>query len=415
MNKKTINIKKMLETFKDYIAKFLKKEHISINDKDKKKITSFLNSEKFRKIAAVVVILIFILAVFKTCSRPPKEKKMPARPIETAYVIKKDARIYINSFGTLTSINDVDIKAQVTGKILEVHFKQGNFVKIGDPLFTIDPSEYEATLKKAQATLEYDLAQLKLKQDTLNRNVILIEKDLISKQDFETLQTDFESAKAQIRLDVAAIDLAKINLNYCFIVSPINGIIGKRLVDPGNIVMANQGPTLVNIKSIDPFYLDFTISEKNLDRTRNAMGKRQLTVEIYPEQGDGKTHNGNVLFMDNDVDDETGTVLLRAEVPNKENKLWPGQFVTLKLILKIQKDAVLAPYKAVSIGQDGHYLFAVTKKNTADLRLIELGERQDDYIIINKGVKPGEKVVTVGSLGLAPNVPVKEVKTKKSK
>ena len=369
---------------------------------------NLLKNEKFRRGFIYFLTFVLLFTLIRSCLHRPHKKEISARPVETSLVIKKDAPIYIDSFGTLTAINDVDIKSQVTGKILEVHFQEGDEVAKGDLLFTIDPQEYQSKLEKARASVEEDAASLKLTRDTLDRNKPLVEKDLLSKQDFETYEKEVAVAVAQVSLDLAEMKYAEINLGYCYISSPIDGVTGKRLVDPGNIVPANTGSTLVNIKSVDPFYLDFTISEKDLPRVRDAMAARKLNVEINPEGDDKGPYEGELIFIDNAVDDLTGTVALRALVNNNERKLWAGQFVLIRLILNIKKDATLAPFEAIAVGQKGSYLFVVTKDNKADVRILTLGERQEDYIIVEKGVSPGEKVVTTGQLGLAPGIPVKE-------
>ena len=385
-----------------------KKFKIQFDYKNSDSYKKLLENEKVRKILAVGVIIIFFMFVFRVCFfKKEAPKAMPGKPVEVGEVIKKDTPIEIGSFGTLTPIEDVDIKSQVTGKIQSVNFKEGDYVENGDMLFTIDPSEYQAKLDEAIGLVEQDKADLKLQIDTLERNRTLVKKNLISQQDFEIYQTDVALAEAKLKTDQGSLEWAKINLDYCYIRSPIGGVTGKRLVDPGNIVTANSGSTLVNIKSVDPFYLDFTVSETDLVKVRNAMAKEKLKVEIYPENDDNAPYGGELIFIDNTVNELTGTIALRALIPNKERRLWAGQFVTVSLIIGIEKDATLAPYKAVAIGQKGPYLFIVTKEDKADLRLLKLGERYEDHIIIEDGVKPGEKFVVTGQLGLAPGVPVK--------
>lgn len=373
-----------------------------------------LKDQEVQKKIIYAVTIIFLIFFMRGCLAKFHKEPIQPRPVKTEIVIKKDAPIYIGSFGTLKSINDVNIQAQITGKMLSVNFKEGDEVSKGDLLFVIDPSEYQATLLKAEASLAESIANAKLAKDTLERNRTLVEKELISEQDFETYQTDLASAVAKVDLDRAQVELARINLGYCYIVSPIDGMTGKRLVDPGNIITANTGPVLVNVKTINDFYIDFTITEKELPRIRDAMEKGVLTVEINPIGDNKGPYEGKLIFIDNKVDESTGTVSFRAIVSNKERKLWAGQFVTLHLILSIEKNATLAPYEAISIGQNGPYLFVVDK-NRADLRILDLGERQDEYIIVNKGVKPGEKVVTLGQLGLVSGVSVKEIIEEKKK
>jgi multidrug efflux system membrane fusion protein len=276
----------------------------------------------------------------------------------------------------------------------------------GDLLFTIDPRPFQADLDKARAALMQDLAGLKLKKNTFERNKKLFEKQLISQQDFDTYSADLAGAAAKVRLDNAAVELAKINLDYCYIRSPVDGLTGKRLVDVGNIVTGNSGPTLVNIKTIDTLYVDFTISETDLPKVRKAMDEGRLKVEVSMEQENGSSFKGELLLLDNTVDNTTGTVALRAAAANDERKLWAGQFVTVRLILGIKKDAVLVPYEAVQMGQQGNYLFVATEDNKADLRIVKTGSRQESSIVIEEGVRPGEKVVTLGQLGLWPGAAV---------
>lgn len=342
------------------------------------------------------------------CGRKKQPMVIPPRPVETAVVIQKDVPMYIDSFGTLNSYFNVDIKSQVTGQIKEYHFNEGDTVKKDQLLFTIDQSEYQANLDKAKAAVEADKVDLKMKKDTLERNRKLVDQNLISKQDFEKYETDASSAEAKLELDQSQVQLETIYLEYCSIKSPIDGITGRRQVDPGNIVPENTGPVLVNVKSIDPLYVDFTIIERDLERARASMAESKLAVEITTD--DGNKYSGQLEFLDNAVDDTTGTVSLRAVVPNPDKKLWSGQFVRVRLILGTEKGALLTPYSAVKIGQKGYYLFAVTPDSKADLRQIEIGSRQGDDIVIKSGVNVGEKVVTIGQMGLSNGVAVAEKK-----
>lgn len=358
------------------------------------------------------LVLVVTLFIVKSCGRKPPEKKIPPKIVKAAKAGQQDADIFIEAFGNLYSPSDVNIKSQVTGEMKEVHFKDGDIVKKGDMLFTIDPSSYKATLDKAEAQLIQDLANLKLNKDTLERNRKLLAKELISQQNFEQYETNVTASEAMIKLDNANIDLAKINLAYCYIAAPTDGVCGKRQVDPGNIVTANNGPTLVNIKTVDPLYVDFTIPERNLDNVRDAMAKGQLKVIIAVERAneEANSREGTLHFVDNSVDNTTGTILLRASVPNADTRLWSGQFVNVKLVLRVEKDAVLIPYEAVQVGQDQgvlyDYVFVVTPGNTAEIRKITSGSKVDDHIIVEKGVKAGEYVVTAGQMGLRPGAAV---------
>jgi membrane fusion protein, multidrug efflux system len=405
---KGLNYKGLVARTRGYNYKKLIDDIKKFNYKSPDAYKKLAHDKVFQKRIVWCVILIFLFTMVKGCVFKPRKKPIPPRPVTTEMIIQKDVPIYIESFGTLSSVQDVDIKAQITGQIKDVHFNDGDYISAGSPLYTIDPNEYKAQLDKAQASLAQSLADLKLKLDTLERNKSLMKRDLISKQDFETLQTDLLSAQARVDLDKAQLELANINLGYCYIVSPLNGIASKGLVDPGNIIIANDGPVLVNIKSIDSVNVDFTLSEKELSRVRDAMTKGVLSVEIRPE-GDKDSYDGTLIFIDNTVDNMTGTIFVRASVDNMERKLWVGQFVTVRLILSTQKDAVLVPSAAVKIGQKGHYLFVLTDENKADLRNIKIGIKQGEYFIAEQGVKSGEKAITSGILGLYPGAAVIEL------
>jgi len=367
------------------------------------------DSNPATNLACHLLLLLSAALLVIGCAKEPEKKPPPPRPVHTAKAIQKDVPVYIDSFGVLSSLNDVDIKSQVTGKIMKVHFDEGQEVKKGDPLFTIDRSEYAAQLKKAKASLAENLDDLKQAKDDVDRNHDLLAADVVSKQKYEQYQTTLKDTQAEVDLDRAAVELAQINLDYCSIVSPVNGRTGKRQVDPGNIVTANSGPTLVNVKQMDPLYADFTVPDLALDKVRKAMAGKELKVEAVLQGTSNAPHAGRLHFLDNAVDDLTGTVLLRAVLPNKDRALWPGQFVDVRLTLGTRKNAVLVPYQSVQIGQKGPYLFAVTSDSKADLRLVVTGERDGDCIVVEKGVKPGETVVTVGQLGLRPGAPVMDV------
>ncbi|MDD5226150.1 MAG: efflux RND transporter periplasmic adaptor subunit [Candidatus Omnitrophica bacterium] len=355
------------------------------------------------------IFLAMTLVSSSGCSGKKETPVMPPRPVQTAVAVQKDVPYYIEAFGNLTPLMNVDIKSQVTGKILEADFTEGQRVALGDLLFSIDPAEYQAELEKSQAALKVDTVDLKMKKDTLERNRPLVGKELVSLQDFEKYQTDVDSEEAQITLDEANVALAQINLNYCSIKSPVNGIIGKRLVDPGNIVLANNGPALANIKTIDTLYVDFTVTDRQLADIRKAMATGILKVEVrVPDEG-AKVYSGKLKLIENSVDNTTGTISLRAIVPNEGNALWAGQFVYARLILGIEKNAVLIPYAASQMGQKGTFAFVVMPGNKVDLRILQTGSRQDDDIVVEKGIAAGEKVVTVGQMGLSHGASVLEI------
>ncbi len=374
----------------------------------------------------VYLLIVFLtLLLFVGCSKQKNEnkgKKDFARPVQAGEAIQQSVPNFIESFGYLNAINNVDIKSQVTGEIEKCFFKEGQEVKKGETLFTIDSRVYQAKINELEAQLKSDLTDLKNKQYIVDQDKKLAKTGAIPQQDFVKFMTALEMSQAAVELDKATIVQNEINLEYCTITSPIDGITGKRQVDPGNIVTANTGPTLVNIKSVNPLYVDFTIPEKNLFRLKDAMSKNRLKVIVKVEEfgvqedKKGALYEGTLEFVNNEVSNQTGTIFLRALIPNGDQRLWPGQFVRVYLVLNEYQNALLVPYIAVQQGLKGYYLFAI-KKNKAILHYVIPGQRHDDYIVITtkgKGdIKVGDKIVTVGQMGLAPNVPVNILDNKK--
>jgi membrane fusion protein, multidrug efflux system len=354
------------------------------------------------------VAAVFSALLLSGCGRHEVKKEIPPRPVQTALAAKKDVPFFIDSFGYINVVYNVNIVSQVTGKVMESLFVEGQHVKKGDKLFTIDKAPYQADLDKALAELAKDQAQLKLDQDNLERNRPLVKEKVISEQAFEQYVTNVALDKAKIDLDKANIETTRINLGYCDIVSPVDGITSKRLVDPGNTVPANTGPTLVNIRSIDPIYVDFNISEAELDRVRSAMASDRLKVEMKTQ--DGKSIRvGELSLLENTVDTRTGTALLRATAENKDSKFWPGQFVLVRLILGMEKEAIVLPENAVQLGMDGYYSFRV-KDGKAELVKLSIGTRNESLIVVHDcNIKEGDKVVVVGQMSLSPGVAVKEL------
>jgi len=369
------------------------------------------------------VLSLFLPVLILGCSEKKNTAKMDfARPVQSGTVITQSVPNFIESFGYLNSINNVDIKSQVTGKIEKCYFKEGQEVKKGDLLFSIDPRIYQAKVDELSAQLKSDLADVKTKQYIVDKDKRLAETKAMAEQDYINYLTQLEMAQATVELDKATIEQNKINLDYCKITSPIDGVTGKREVDPGNIVTANSGSTLVNIKSIDPLYADFTIPEKNLFRLRGSMKKNKLQVVVQIEEFEvkenktGALYTGTLEFINNEVSNKTGTIFLRAIIPNPKEELWPGQFVRVYLILNIDKNALLVPYVSVQQGLKGYYLFTI-ERNKAILHYVNPGLKHNDYIAITtvkkNAIKPGNKVVTVGQMGLTPNVNVKIIKEAK--
>jgi multidrug efflux system membrane fusion protein len=333
-----------------------------------------------------------------------------ARPVAVAKVTSKDVPLYLDEIGTCAANATVQVQAQVSGQIIARSFQDGADVKKGDLLFSIDPRPYQAVLDNTQGQLAQAKSQLVLDRITLKRQQDLRARGVNSPQDLDVAQGTVNNDEAKVKSAEAAVASAQVNLDYCSIRSPIDGRAGLRLVDVGNVVSAGSGggsgAVLLTIQGLDPIYTDFTVAEPDLPLVRRYLGGPNVKVMTSSEDGNIPPRSGDLYFIDNAVQAGAGTVKARAVTPNPDRALWPSQFVRVRLILDIIKDARLVPSGAVQIGQNGPYVFIVKPDSTLDLRPVKPGQRQEDLTVITDGVKPGETVVVSGQLQLAPGTRV---------
>lgn len=363
------------------------------------------NALKLRRTAATAASCAALLLLASSCAKKAQEAPKMVIPVVTDAVVSRDFPVFAASFGSLTATSNVDIKAQITGKIMEAKFVEGQYVNAGDTLFTIEKDPFEAALKSAKGTLEQDKATHNFNLYMVEANKILANTSAMAKQTYEQYVHNAESSAGKIVSDSAAIDTAAINLSWCDIKAPCSGITGKRLVDPGNIVSAADNPALVNITAIDPIYADFTVPEKYYPKIRDLMAKGPLKVQAVP-QGESASYEGVVSMIDNKIDGSNGTLSIRASIKNSERKLWPGQFITVKLIFDVLKDAVAVPADAVQSGAAGQYVF-VMKDNKAMMVEITTGQSDENQAVVLKGdLKPGDRVIKVGTMLLSPGAAV---------
>lgn len=337
--------------------------------------------------------------------------KRMAAPVQVVKAVAEDVPQYIDEIGTCAAREFVQIRPQVAGRIMAIHFEDGAEVKKGDKLFTIDPRPYQAALDAATAGLAQAKANLSLAKVQAENAKAAIGAHAISQEELETRQNAVTVALAEISAREADIETAKINLEYCTIVSPIDGRTGQRLVDVGNVVKANDDNSLLTIQRMDPIYADFTTSERNLDEVRQKVAQGTLKTLVWsPQESEEKAREGKLTFLDNMVQSGTGTIKLRATMPNEDRAFWPGQFVRVRLVLDTLKGAVLIPARAEQIGQQGPFVYVVKPaeggETIAELRPIEPGQRQGDMMVVSKGVSAGESVVLVGQMMIMPGGPV---------
>jgi multidrug efflux system membrane fusion protein len=341
---------------------------------------------------AIVLGVILLLVVRGIVSRKKPAPPPPPRLVLVSQVMQKDVPIYLDEIGTCAAYETVQVQAQINGQIIERNFKDGADIKKGDLLFTIDPRPYQAALEQAQAQATLDKITMKRQEELRARSVI-------SPQDFDTAQANMHKSEA-------AADAAKVNLDYCYIKSPINGRVGLRNVDVGNLV-GPAGAPLVMIQGLDPIYTDFTVAETDLGFVRKYLGGPNVKVQTWaPDQGI-EPRTGDLYFIDTAVQPGAGTVKARAVTPNPDRALWPMEFVRVRFILDIIKNAQLVPSQAVQISQNGPFIFVVKADQTVELRPVKPGQRQDgDLTVIESGLKPGETVVVTGQLSLGPGTKV---------
>src|SRR5213082_2757611 len=316
----------------------------------------------------------------------------PVRPVTVAKVVAKDVPLYLDEIGTCAAYETVQVQAQINGVIIGRHFQDGSDVKKGDLLFTIDPRPFQAALDQAKAQAELDQVILKRQEDLRARKVIS--------------QQDYDTAVANAQKSQAATEAAQVNLDWCYIKSPINGRVGLRNVDVGNLVGPSTTP-LVTILGLDPIYTDLTVAENDLPLVRKYLGGPNINVQTYLQDGSIMPRTGDLYFIDNAVQPGSGTLKARGVTPNPDRALWPSEFVRVRFILDMLKNAALVPAQAVQVSQSGPFVFVVKPDNTVDLRPVKPGQSQEgDLTVVESGVKPGETVVVTGQLALAPGAKV---------
>ena len=340
---------------------------------------------------AILVVFFGARAILRRQNQA-KGNQPPVRPVLVAKVVSKDVPLYLDEIGATAAYETVQVQAQVSGQIMERHFQDGSDVKKGDLLFTIDPRPYQAAVDQAKAQAVLDQITMKRQQELRARNVV-------SPQDLDTAQANAHKSEA-------AAEAAQVNLDYCYIKSPINGRVGLRNVDIGNLV-GPTSPPLVTIQGLDPIYTDFTVAETDLALVRKYLGGPNVKVETRDPDGKVPPRLGDLYFIDNAVQPGSGTIKARASTANPDHAFWPMEFVRVRFILDQINDAKLVPSQAVQISQAGPFVFVVKADNTVELRKVKPGQRQDgDFTVIESGVQPDETVVVTGQLALAPGTKV---------
>lgn len=366
--------------------------------------------EIIRRLCSRLCLGILIVAMaFSGCMKKESTENAPKKggpvPVVVAPVIQKSVPVQIQAIGNVESYSTVSIKARIDGQIFKVHFKEGQDVRKDDLLFDIDSRDLESQLRQAEANLAKDKAQLEYARSQENRYEALFKEGVVSKELYTQMHTALDTLFATIQADEAAIESAKVKLEYCKIRSPIDGRTGKMLINEGNMIKANDVTPLVIINQVIPIYVTFSVPEKFLDTIRKYNASGTLAVVVSPAESDVSS-TGKLVFIDNAVDLTTGTIKLKASFANTNRRLWPGQFVNVSLTLYEQKDAVIIPSQALQVGPSGQYVYVVKPDLTAEFRLVNVDRSNATETVIAKGLSPGENVVTVGQIRLSPGAKV---------
>jgi membrane fusion protein, multidrug efflux system len=337
-------------------------------------------------------------------------RKKMAVPVTVAAAVEKTVPVQLRAIGNVQAFSTVLVKAQVEGELMTVHFKEGQEVKTGDLLFTIDPRPHQAALREVEANLAKEKAKLETARKQVQRYGSVVSKGYVTEEKYDLIASDAAVLQASVKADEAAVENVRLKLAYCTIKSPIDGVTGGLRVHKGNVIKANDNDKpLVMINQIKPVYVAFSIPERNLPeiKKRMATGKLEVLATIPGEQGEPV--QGELAFLENTVDTNTGSIQIKALFPNDNNLFWPGQFVNVVLTLTNLPNATVVPSQAIQTGQQGRYVFVVKPDLTVEYRPVSVSMNLENEVVITNGVTPGEKVVTDGQLRLAAGSLVKVV------
>ena len=326
-------------------------------------------------------------------------------PVVAAKATQRDMPVQVAAIGNVEAYSTVTVKSQVDGVVQKAHFAEGQDVKKGDMLFSIDARPFQTALHQSEANLARDQAQAEYAKAEAQRYTQLKAAGIVSQIQYEQFTSNSQALDASVRADQAAVENAKINLGYCSIYSPIDGRTGALLVHPGNLIK-NNDTSLVVINQVSPIYVDFSIPENDLAQVKAHQARERLQVMAYPSGNGTNPSTGKLSFINNTVDSNTGTIELKGTFANRDRRLWPGQFVNVTLDLTMNRNATVVPSQAVQTGEKGQYVYVVNADHTAGYRPVTVGATLGGFTIVDKGLKPGETVVTNGQLRLFPGAKV---------
>jgi len=356
--------------------------------------------------ATVMPRVVGTLAPSAEAQSPPPSS--PGIPVTAGVVATADVPVFLNAIGTVQAFNMVTIKSRVDGQIVKIAFTEGQDVKAGDPLIQIDPRPFQAMLDQALANQEKDQANLANAQRNLARDAALLKSNLaVSQQQYENDRATVATNQALVDGDKAAVETARLNLGFADIRAPIDGRLGIRMVDAGNMVRATDSTGLVTISQLKPIFISFTMPQENLHKIHEKQAGGDLTVHAYGSDNKTALAEGKLTVIDNAIDQPTGTIRLKATFANTDERLWPGEFVNVRLILSVRKGAPTVPAQTVQDGPTGQYAYVIKEDGTVERRPVEVAAVQDGVAVIGKGLSVGDRVVVEGQYRLTNGVRVK--------
>jgi multidrug efflux system membrane fusion protein len=325
----------------------------------------------------------------------------PPVPVVAGQVVRKTMPVAFKAIGNVEAIETVAVKARVGGELQRVWFDEGQRVRAGDTLFTIDQRPYQATLAQAEALLAHDQALLAKAEEDTRRYAGLVEKDFVTREQFAQISANAAALRAAVAADQAKVDGAKLDLSFCTVLAPVGGRTGKLAVKTGALIKANDDKAIVTINQIDPIHVSFAVPALHLPALLARRGEGIAVRAAIPHDL-GPAAEGKLFFVDNSVDTATGTILLKAMFANREERLWPGQFVDVTVVLGEEPDRVVCPAPAVQTGQQGQYVFVIADDDTVEMREVTVDRLDEREAVIATGLAGGETVVTDGQLRLVP-------------
>ena len=356
-------------------------------------------------LAASAALAITAAAVLPRLYQPAGAAENPAQaaaavPITAGTVAAADVPVLLNGIGSVQAYNMVTVKSRVDGQIVNVEFTEGQEIKAGTPLFQIDPRPFQAALEQAQAAKQKDQVQLANAESDLARYGQLVGPGYQTRQSYDQQKAQVAQLQASLKGDEAQINLAQLNLGYAAIRSPIDGRLGARLVDVGNMVRATDATGLVTIAQVKPIFVSFTQPQDTAHKIRERQAIAPLDVEAYGNDNTTLLATGKLTLIDNAIDQATGTIHLKATFANADERLWPGEFVNVRVVLNVRKGVPTVPAQTVQEGPAGHFAYVIKPDDTVERRDVEIGAVQDGIAVITKGLSPGEKVVVDGQYRL---------------